>query len=241
MTISRNVRLWAAAATIGALLAGCETSKHAVEPPPAKPIDSALLPGTATPEQSLLSQPPALAPDSNNSAQTVTPPDAKPPAKEAHPVPPDKKVETASDSKPPASKPGTSEIESYNAKKPALMGIRLTDTRSGVTQKFGEPVSEYVMEDERDPISVVEYEGFAVGFNAGKTVEFIEITSKDVNPGLNGLRLGQKVKDAETALGKPDTNTNFALHYKAGGTILKLDVDPKTETIQSIKLFADAK
>lgn len=153
-----------------------------------------------------------------------------------------KQVVTSSDSKPPENDPPeTPDIEAYNVKKPALMGIRLVDTKTTVAQKFSDPLKEFVMEDEQDPLTVFEYEGFIVGFNNAGLVEFIEITSDEVNPGLGGLRLGQKVKDAEKALGKPDTNTNYALQYKAGGTILKLDIDRKTESIISIKLFADSK
>jgi len=240
MTKRRYVRFWLTAAMVSALVAGCNTTKPAATNPEAS--------GSAPRfgQEPVIPQPTGNGPNvtgditkpEDSGATTVavepqTPPKVTPP-------PTDKKVETSSDTKPPASKPDSSTLQ-YDAKKPALMGVRLTDSKPSVKQKLGDPVSEFVMEDEKDPIDVQEYDGFSIGFNSKGFVEFIEITSKDVNPGLNGLRLGQKVKDAETALGKPDTNTTYALHYKAGGTILKLDIDKKTEAITSIKLFADRK
>jgi hypothetical protein len=154
-----------------------------------------------------------------------------------------KQVVTSSGAKPLEAEPPEAppEPESYQADKPSLMGIRLTDSRAAVVQKYAEPSSQFELEDERDPITVYEYDGFNIGFNRTDKVEFIEIMTDEVNPGLNGLRLGQQVKDAEIALGKPDTNTSYALQYKAVGTILKLDIDHKTDSIVSIKLFADKK
>ncbi|TNJ65273.1 hypothetical protein FE784_15745 [Paenibacillus hemerocallicola] len=244
MIIRPDVRFWVAAVILGAVCTGCNTTKLAADEPSSPPSVSAPRFGQVT------APPPQLTANSSTLAVhepkevATEPPRKQEPAETPNPqptVPTDKKVETSSDTKPPESKTGNATIEGYNVKKPSLMGIRLTDTKAAVKQKFDEPVSEFEMDDEKDPLTVFEYEGFAVGFNTAGKVEFIEITSKDVNAGLGGLRLGQKVKDAETALGKPDTNTTYALHYKADGTILKLDIDPKTEAIQSIKLFADSK
>ena len=157
---------------------------------------------------------------------------------------PDEKVETSSDDKS-FDKPRTAEkpsrIDNASGKpvRDALMGLRLSDTRTTVEQKYGKPETEYEMEDEPNPIAVYEYAGFSVGFDVSGTILFVEITSKDTDPGLNGLRLGHSVKSALDALGEPDTRTDYALSYKTGESVLKLDVDPKTGTIQSIKLFAN--
>ena len=156
----------------------------------------------------------------------------------------DEKVETSSDNKP-LDKPSTAEkpsrIDNVSGKpvRDALMGLRLSDTRTTVEQKYGKPETEYEMEDEPNPIAVYEYAGFSVGFDASGTIVFVEITSKDTDPGLNGLKLGHSVKSALDALGEPDTRTDYALSYNTGESVLKLDVDPKTGTIQSIKLFAN--
>lgn len=129
--------------------------------------------------------------------------------------------------------------EPYNAGKPTLMGLTVNDPRDKVIERFGNPENHYTMQDETDPITVFEYPDFSVGFSSSNTVQFIEVNSDRINPGLNGLRLGQKVDDAIKAIGKPDTNTDYVLGYRSSGVILKLDTDPKTNVIHSIKLFAD--
>lgn len=156
-----------------------------------------------------------------------------------------KKVETASNSKPVESKPQAmssgqpANFEPYSSTKPSLMGLKINDTKETVIKYYGQPKDQYVMDDENDPVLVYEYTGFSVGFNKRDRLLFVDITSETVNPGLNGLRLGGNMKDALEALGKPDLNTDFVLTYKSAGAVLKLDIDPKTEVINSIKLFSD--
>lgn len=156
-------------------------------------------------------------------------------------APTGKNVAASSDKSVPGSKSAQPTVEAYSVKKPSLMGISLTDNISTVTLKLGKPEHEYTMDEEEDPIVAYEYSGFVIGFNKVKLVQFVEITSNELNPGLNGFKLGQSVKDAVQALGKPDTSTKYAMSYKSGGTILKLDVDPTTQNILSIKLFAETK
>lgn len=252
MIIRRNVRLWGAAVLLGAVCAGCSISKTASHTAAEQSSISLPQSSSSTSAPQLAVSPPttpeqiqnalnssempgqaqnAVQPTGTNSTTEETP--------SIQPALSDKKVQTSSDAKPPETDAASPANESYDFAKPSLMGIRLTDTRTAVVGKFDKPVTEFEMDDGQDPVTVYEYDGFIVGFNADDIVEFVEITSKDVNPGLNGLRLGQQVKDAETALGNPDTNTNYALHYKTDTTVLKLDIDPKTESIQSIKLFAN--
>lgn len=234
-----NVRLWGAAVLLVAVCAGCNAAassdRTSASPPPSTPRFGQI------PTDANVQVLPGQQNDNDKNVETTVSPETPPPVEPAQPPAAltfaDKKVQTSSNSKPENKKADSADPEAYDAKKPSLMGIRLGDTKQTVKQKYEDPTSEYEMDDDKDPLSVIEYDGFTVGFNKAGTVEFIEITSKDVNPGLNGLRLGQKVKDAETALGKPDTNTNYALHYKSAGAVLKLDIDPKSEAIQSIKLF----
>lgn len=130
--------------------------------------------------------------------------------------------------------------EPFDPEKPKLMGLSIHDTKDHVLKKFGKPQKEYVMEDDISPISVYEYPVFSVGFDTSGKVQFVDVSSGDVNPGLNGLRLGQKKADAIKALGEPDANTDYVMNYEANGIILKLDIDPKTQVINSIKLFGDS-
>lgn len=137
-----------------------------------------------------------------------------------------------------AARGGKKPIKAYSAQNPVLAGLSLGDSDNDVIQLHGNPVNRYVMDDGETPISVYDYQGFSVGFNGKQRLEFVDVTSPDAEPGLNGLRLGQHEDDAVHALGKPDTNTGYVLSYQTKSTVLKLDVDPKTKTILSIKLFA---
>lgn len=128
-------------------------------------------------------------------------------------------------------------FDAYTADKPLLMGVAIGETKDKTVQLHGSPTGSYTMEDGDDPITVAEYDGFNIGYNKKQQVEFIEIADSSVDPGLNGLRLGQNTAAAQTALGKPDASTDYVLTYKTKGTVLKLDVDPKAKTIQSIKMF----
>lgn len=128
-------------------------------------------------------------------------------------------------------------FEAYTPDKPLLMGVAIGEAKDKVVQLHGSPYSSYVMDDSDEPLSVAEYEGFFVGYNGGQLVEFVEVADASLDPGLNGLHLGQTTGDALQALGKPDASTDYVMTYRSKGAVLKLDIDPKTKTIQSIKLF----
>ncbi|MFD0695886.1 DUF4309 domain-containing protein [Paenibacillus sp. GCM10027628] len=147
--------------------------------------------------------------------------------------------QTAASAKPTA-KPKVKAEDAYQQEKPTLMGLKLGSSKNDVLNRFGKAKKQFVMdEDNDDAINVYDYTDFSVGFNKQDTLEFVDVHSVDIDPGLSGLKLGQKAQDAITILGKPDTNTTYVLSYKAQGTILKIDIDPKESTIQSIKLFSD--
>ncbi|WP_165452635.1 DUF4309 domain-containing protein [Paenibacillus thalictri] len=199
---------------------------------------------------------PALTADAPAHTQTVTPLDVAPPSADkpaaanaaadkvtlssssgGADIPADKPPEPA---KPATSgKPKVDVQETYTVAKPILMGLTLKTSASDVVKKFGNPREQFLMDDEIDPMTVYDYTDFMVGFNKAEQLMFVDVRSSEINPGLNGLKLGQTTDDAYKALGKPDTNTSYVLTYKSEGTVLKLDVDPKTKTINSIKLFYD--
>ncbi|MBD0381016.1 DUF4309 domain-containing protein [Paenibacillus sedimenti] len=146
--------------------------------------------------------------------------------------------QTAASTKPTA-KPKVKAEDAYQQEKPTLMGLKLGTLKNDVLDRFGKAKKQFIMDEDDDAIDVYDYTDFSVGFNKQNTLEFVDVHSVDIDPGLRGLRLGQKAQDAITILGKPDSNTTYVLSYKAQGTILKIDIDPKESTIQSIKLFAD--
>lgn len=126
----------------------------------------------------------------------------------------------------------------YSSINLTLMGLALHHTSQMVTEMYGSPNNEFMMDDEDQTITVYDYEAFSVGFGEDDGIIFIDVASGNVDPGLKGLRLGQKANDAVEALGNPDTNTNFVMTYNTERTILKLDIDPQTNVVRSIKLFS---
>ncbi|MCL6459142.1 MAG: YjgB family protein [Gorillibacterium sp.] len=126
----------------------------------------------------------------------------------------------------------------YTLEHPSLMALTLSDTFDDVTKRYGKPDSQYVQNEEGDPLIIYHYAQFTVGFAENRQVRFVEISDNGSDPGLNGLRVGANQASAVQALGEPDTNTGYVLTYQTEDTILKIDIDPITDTIQSIKLFS---
>lgn len=138
----------------------------------------------------------------------------------------------------PTAKPKVNAEDAYQQEKPTLMGLKLGTAKDAVLARFGKAKQQFQMEE--DNIEVYDFTDFSVGFNSKATLEFVDVHSVDIDPGLHGLRLGQSVQDALNILGKPDTNSTYVLSYKAQGTLLKLDIDPHDNKIQSIKLFVNS-
>lgn len=139
----------------------------------------------------------------------------------------------------PTAKPKIKAEDAYQQEKPTLMGLKLGTSKGVVLERFGKAKKQFVMDADEDTIQVYDFTDFSVGFNKKDVLEFVNVHSTEIDPGLRGLRLGHKVQDAIAILGKPDTNSTYVLSYKSQGTLLKLDIDPNENTIQSIKLFAN--
>jgi len=137
----------------------------------------------------------------------------------------------------PSAKPEVKDHDTYNTNKPTLMGLQLKASQSAVSNKFGNPKSEHKLEDDGGVIHVLGYEDFSIGLNTKSQVEFIEIHSDEIDPGLGGIKVGSSSADVINSLGKPSTNTNYVISYNSQGTILKFDVDIDEDKILSIKLF----
>ena len=120
----------------------------------------------------------------------------------------------------------------------SLMQLTLNDHRSKVVKLYGMPVDQFEMND-GEKLTVYDYGSFLVGFDSSERVKFVNVGSAEADPGLNGLRLGSTVNEALDILGKPAQQTDYVLNYSKNGVVLKLDIDPQTETILSFKLFAE--
>jgi hypothetical protein len=220
---------------IAIALSGCGSSEPAIKdngPPqavaPSEPrtTEPQALPGTPSTEA-----PPSSIPDEGKEAQPAPTEKPSEPGKSSEQSTPP--VQTAS-KKPDESKNG---VEKTADLAHSLMNIRITDSRESVIKKHGQPLSESVWNDEE--ILVYEYKHFTVGFSSRDKVEFVTVHSKEADTGINGLKLGMRTKAAIESLGEPDTNTTYVWTYKSPGAVLKLDIDPKLDTIHSIKLFSN--
>lgn len=211
--------------TLAIAMAACGSTNAAEAPATAKPSAAATAatippsPGAGSVITTAETAPPEKTASSNNHVQQA--------GNDAKPSP-------AATSKPKKT------YELYTVEKPLLMGVAIGDPQDNVAKLHGSPKSTYLMDDAEDPINVYEYDGFHIGFNSLKQVEFIEVTSSGEDPGLNSLRLGQTTAEAAKALGKPDSSTDYVMTYKTKTTVLKLDIDTKSKTVQSIKLFGRA-
>lgn len=126
----------------------------------------------------------------------------------------------------------------FNKAHPDLLGISIGETHDTVISRFGTPASAYTMDDPVQPLSVLRYAHFAIGLDAVGKVEFIDVFSPHIDPGLNGIRIGTFADDAVEALGEPTVHTEFVMSYTFEQVVLKFDLDPATRQITSIKLFA---
>ncbi|MEO3944220.1 hypothetical protein [Gorillibacterium sp. CAU 1737] len=131
----------------------------------------------------------------------------------------------------------SSEQMTYSHEHPALMSVTLKDTVKEVTARYGKPYNQYVLADDSDPVTVYDYAQFSVGFDKTNRVRYVEINGNAADPGLGGLRVGESGAKALQALGQPDSNTGYVITYWTDESVLKLDIDPESNTIESIKLF----
>lgn len=129
--------------------------------------------------------------------------------------------------------------EAYDASNPTLMGFTINATIDDVIERFEKPLSESIMNDGLESLQIYEYPGFIFGFSSTNQIVFIEVNSPAVNPGLNGLHVGQTVEEARKSLGTPDSLNEYVMIYSSHNLIMKLDIDPNFSIIRSIKLFAE--
>jgi hypothetical protein len=129
------------------------------------------------------------------------------------------------------------DVNGWYAEPPALMGIAIGAPEADVRERFGDSSDTYRLHD--PPISVLEYDGFAVGVGEDGRVQYIEISGEAVPAGIGDLAVGGTADEAMTALGEPDQASDTVLLYKRDGVSLKFDFDPNTKRIASILLFAD--
>ena len=117
-----------------------------------------------------------------------------------------------------------------------LKGIHLHTSAEDVTKIWGEPLTQLVMDDQ-EPIYVMEYEGFSIGCDQEGNITFIEVSEEGMSTGITGLHIGDSEETALEALGEPDQHSGYVMRYISNDEMLRLDLDPKTGIVRSVKLF----
>lgn len=125
----------------------------------------------------------------------------------------------------------------FDRTRPQLKGIALTSNDDEIKELWGEPADHYVMDD-TDPIDVYQYDGFSFGCKQDGSIIFIEVSGEDTSTGIQGLTIGDSNDTASKVLGRPDHDTDYVWSYELKNCLLRLDMDPKTNKIQAVKLFS---
>ncbi|MBD2847899.1 hypothetical protein IDH44_22110 [Paenibacillus sp. IB182496] len=133
----------------------------------------------------------------------------------------------------------TTQERQWNTERPLLKNVSIGMARSDVEARFGQPRDAFTMQGDSETVEVNDYDGFSIGFDSDGHVIFVEVHGPEATTGLNGLRIGGDEEMAIEALGKPTNHTTYVLSYAASGSLLKLDMDPHSGEILSIKLFAN--
>lgn len=152
-----------------------------------------------------------------------------PPAVEASAVHPPEEG-AAEPEKPP-------EAQAFQPRSPSLAGIRLDMPAKEVVERLGAAIDTYPLPGDERTIEIWEYGGLSIGLNDRDRVAYVEISSSEVNTEIKGMQLGIDGAQAAALLGlEADERTNVLTAEVSGGW-LKLDLDPDTRKVLSLRLL----
>lgn len=129
------------------------------------------------------------------------------------------------------------EEKPFDSGHPMLHGISLHDNAASIEERFGSANAAYALPGENETIDMREYTGFSVGFNDYGDVVYIETTSSEVATGIAGLEVGMDGAKAAERLEILDHPDSHVLTMNVAEGWLKLDLDPDTHEVLSIKLI----
>ncbi|RKP54331.1 hypothetical protein D7Z26_13295 [Cohnella endophytica] len=127
----------------------------------------------------------------------------------------------------------------FQPKSPSLAGIKLAATDKTVVKHYGMPSDTYLLPDDNDrSIEIWEYDGMSVGFDEQDRVVYVEINSSKTDTGIRGLAFGMDGSEAARLLGIPADDRTNVLTLQVSGGWMKLDLDPDSRKVLSLKLLA---
>ncbi|MFC5405738.1 hypothetical protein [Cohnella soli] len=144
----------------------------------------------------------------------------------------------ASKLEPSPPKAGSSKEAAFNFKSPSLANIKLGDTDDVIIKKYGLPVESYPLPGDEGTIDIWEYDGLSIGLDETSAVVYIEVNADKAKTGILGLKLGMEGSDAAKLLGIPVDGMSNVLTAKVTGGWVKLDLDPDTRAVLTIRLLS---
>jgi len=216
MTAARAVGAFVLAASLAACAGGGE-GRTAADPPLATAVARG---GSAS------SSSPAASTASSPSAAPSGVSDHGKPGVDAAGAEPNVKEEDAGDDAAP-----------FDFKHPTLGGIGLGMSGKAVADKLGAPSQQYELPEGDGSVRIQEYEGISVGFAPNGPVVFVEVFSPSASTGLEGIRVGVDGERAAERLGVPFTSESRVLSKSVTDGMVKIDLDPATQNVLSVKLI----
>jgi hypothetical protein len=128
-------------------------------------------------------------------------------------------------------------LSRFDPKHPSLAGITLGMDEKEVLRKLGEPSQKYDLPEEENVVHMHEYDGLSVGFGAKNRVVYVEIAKAGVDTGLEGIQIGTEGREAAAALGDDFASDTQVLSRDVARGMVKVDLDPATRTVLSVKLI----
>lgn len=126
----------------------------------------------------------------------------------------------------------------FEPESPTLGGIRLGTLEKEVFEHFGLPIETYPLPGGTQTIEICEYNGLSIGLSSKGRVVYVEITSAAVNTGIRGLTNGMDGSKAAQLLGLSDNEQTHVLTLDVTGGLFRLDLDPDTQQVLSLKLMS---
>ncbi|QJD81896.1 hypothetical protein [Cohnella herbarum] len=184
-------------------------------------------PEDSSPEEAIIQtmDPPAVTPEPSQPAASKHPDAASPPVE-------------VSTIQPKSTEPEDAPNPAFQPKSPSLASIKLGVSDKEVVKRYGLPSDTYLLPGDKQTVNIWEYDGYSIGLNDKDKVVYVEISSSGVNTGIQGLLYGMSGSEAAQLLGIPNEDHTNVLALEVSGGWLKLDLDPDTQKVLSLKLLS---
>lgn len=121
---------------------------------------------------------------------------------------------------------------------PSLGGISLGMTLADAEAKIGGPADDsYTLPEAGRAVDVREYGGLTIGVDTSGHVVYVEISSASVASGLPNVEVGSSSSDAARSLSLKTVPSSSSMTTDVEGGILRLDLDPVSDEVVTIKLI----